>query len=73
MKIDKETKKQIKDYFSSKKFIVAMAIFLLAAGTGIGTAMSVSRQIEKIKNPKKRRRFHVSVLFFSVTPRGYSF
>ena len=47
MKIDKETKKQIKDYFSSKKFIVAMAIFLLAAGTGIGTAMSVSKQLRE--------------------------
>ncbi len=47
MKIDKETKKQMKDYFSSKKFIIAAAIFLLAAGTGIGTAMSVSRQLRE--------------------------
>lgn len=45
MNIDKETKKKMKDYFSSKKFIIAAAIFLLAAGTGIGTAMSVSRQL----------------------------
>lgn len=47
MKIDKETKKQMKDYFTSKKFIIAAAIFLLAAGTGIGTAMNVSRQLRE--------------------------
>ena len=47
MKIDKETKKQIRTYFTSKKFIIAAAIFLLAAGTGIGTAMSVSKQLRE--------------------------
>ena len=47
MKVDKDTKKQMKVYFSSKKFIIAAAIFLLAAGTGIGTAMSVNRQLRE--------------------------
>lgn len=47
MKIDKETKKQIKDYFTSKKFIIAAVVFLIAAGTGVGSAMSVSRQLRE--------------------------
>ena len=45
MSVDKETKKRIKEYFSSKKFIIAAVIFLLAIGTGVGTAMNVSRQL----------------------------
>lgn len=45
MSVDKETKKCIKEYFSSKKFIIAAVIFLLAIGTGVGTAMNVSRQL----------------------------
>ncbi len=45
MSVDKETKKRIKEYFLSKKFIVAAVIFLLAIGTGVGTAMNVSRQL----------------------------
>ena len=45
MSVDKETKKRIKEYFSSKKFIIAAVIFLLAIGTGVGTAMNVGRQL----------------------------
>lgn len=45
MRVDKETKKRIKEYFSSKKFIIAAVIFLLAIGTGVGTAMNVGRQL----------------------------
>lgn len=45
MSVDKETKKRVKEYFSSKKFIIAAVIFLLAIGTGVGTAMNVSRQL----------------------------
>lgn len=45
MSVDKETKKRIKEYFLSKKFIIAAVVFLLAVGTGVGTAMNVSRQL----------------------------
>lgn len=47
MKIDKEIKKQAKSYFTSKKFIIAAVVFLLAVGTGVGTAMNVSRQLSE--------------------------
>lgn len=45
MSMDNETKKQVKKYFSSKKFIIATVVFLLAMGTGVGTAMRVNRQL----------------------------
>ena len=45
MSVDKETKKRVKEYFTSKKFIIAAVIFLLAIGTGVGTAMNVGRQL----------------------------
>ncbi len=47
MSNDKETKDRIKKYFTSKKFIVAAVVFLLAVGTGVGTAMRVSRQLQE--------------------------
>ncbi len=45
MSTDKETKKRVKEYFSSKRFIIGAVVFLLALGTGVGTAMSVNRQL----------------------------
>lgn len=47
MNMDKETKEQVKKYFSSKKFIIAAAIFLLAVGTGVGTAVSVKNELNE--------------------------
>lgn len=47
MSVDKQTKDQIKKYFSSKKFIVAAIVFLLAVGTGVGTFMSVKRELNE--------------------------
>lgn len=47
MSVDKETKKRIKEYFTSKKFIIAAAVFLLAVGTGVATSMSVSRELRE--------------------------
>lgn len=45
--MDKETKEQVKKYFSSKRFIVMAAIFLLAIGTAVATAMNVNRQLRE--------------------------
>lgn len=47
MSMDKETKNKVKEYFSSKKFIVMAAIFLLAIGTAVATAASVNRQLRE--------------------------
>lgn len=47
MNMDKESKNKVKEYFSSKKFIVMAAIFLLAIGTAVATATSVNRQLRE--------------------------
>ena len=45
MSMDKETREKVKKYFSSKKFIFGAIVFLIAVGTGVGTAMSVNRTL----------------------------
>lgn len=45
MSTDKETKKKVREYFSSKRFIVMAAVFLLAIGTAFATAGRVNRQL----------------------------
>ena len=47
MSMDKESKNKVKEYFTSKKFIVMAAIFLLAIGTAAATATSVNRQLRE--------------------------
>ncbi len=47
MSMDKATKNKIRDYFTSKKFIIMAAIFLLAIGTAVSTATSVNRQLRE--------------------------
>lgn len=47
MSMDKEAKSKVREYFTSKKFIVMAAIFLLAIGTAAATASSVNRQLRE--------------------------
>lgn len=47
MSMDKESKNKVREYFTSKKFIVMAAIFLLAIGTAVSTATSVNRQLRE--------------------------
>lgn len=47
MNMDKETKEKVKTYFSSKKFIIMAAIFILAVGSAVATASSVNRQLRE--------------------------
>ncbi|MBQ7957954.1 MAG: M23 family metallopeptidase [Clostridia bacterium] len=51
MRMDKETKEQVKKYFTSKKFITAVVIVMLAAGTGVGTVVSVKKQLREQLQP----------------------
>lgn len=47
MSMDKETKNKVREYFTSKKFIVMAGIFLLAIGTAAATAANVNRQLRE--------------------------
>lgn len=47
MSVDKQTREQMKKYFTSKKFVVAAVVFLLAVGTGVGTVISVKRELNE--------------------------
>ncbi len=43
--MDKETDKKVKKYFSSKKFIITAAFFLLAVGVGVGSAVKINSDL----------------------------
>ena len=47
MNMDKESKEKVRTYFTSKKFIIMAAIFILAIGTAVATATSVNRQLRE--------------------------
>ena len=56
MKMDKQTKEQVKKYFTSKNFITAVVIVMLALGTGIGTVVSVKNQLKEQLVPIEETR-----------------
>lgn len=47
MNMDKESKEKVRTYFTSKKFIIMAAIFILAISAAIATATSVNRQLRE--------------------------